>query len=138
MDVREGSAVEALTRAGMADAPLASLRGETMMHRFHAWTGASGRRYVTSVFAVDWSQRYAGLPDFDGFVLIPVVRRGTLRRPTSIVAVERDSEKQRAIVAALADQATEWHVHLLADRRTDRVAVVADLSGGYATLALTA
>lgn len=137
MDMRQSPAVEALTGHFPGEAPLASLRDEAVASRFHAWTGASGRRYVATIYLLDRSRPHAGLPDFDRFVLIPAVRRGHGRLPSTILAVERESDKRFAIAAALANQVSEWHVHLLAARRSDRAAVVADIAAYHETLALS-
>ncbi len=140
MDARQSPAVEAFTVRPPDEAPLASLRNASLAPRFHAWLGASGRRYVTSVYPIDLSRPLAGLPDFDAFVLIPVVRQGAARRPSTILAVERESDKRFAVSAALANDVREWHVHLLAERRSERASVVADLAARHdqSSLALSA
>ena len=137
MDLRQSPAVEVLARGIASEAPLASLRDEPIASCFHAWMGASGRRYVASVYRLDPSSPKAGLPDFDGFVLIPVAKRGVVRLPSTIVAIERESEKRSAIAGALAHGVSEWHVHLLAAGSAERAAVVADLAARHERTALT-
>ena len=109
------------------DAPLTCLGTSSLNVRYHAWRGASGTRYTTSVFPVDHAATEAGLPAFDGFVLIPVVRRGGTLRPLDVVAVETDAGRCRALTSSLARGVDEWHVHLLADDARRRRTVVEDL-----------
>jgi hypothetical protein len=120
---------------------LSALAGSVLADRFHAWPGASGRRYTVSVYAVDRDAEDIGLPEFDGFVLIPVVRDGFARRPLAVVAVERDADRRVTIAEALVQGVDEWHVHLLAGTRDMRRAIVADVAatrGGLRDQALSA
>ena len=109
------------------DAPLTCLNTSSLSARYHAWRGLSGRRYTTSIFPVDGAAAGAGLPAFDGFVLIPVVRRGGVPYPLDVLAVETDAELCRAVASGLAGGVGEWHVHLLADDAGHRRAAVDDL-----------
>ncbi|MGC1556556.1 MAG: hypothetical protein WA745_03305, partial [Methylovirgula sp.] len=58
------------------NAALKSLSGSPLAGRFHAWHGASGRRYVCSVFPLDPAAPDAGLPQFAGAVVLAVLRAG--------------------------------------------------------------
>ena len=98
-----------------------------MSARYHAWRGVSGTRYTTSIFPVDHAATDGGLPAFDGFVLIPVVRRDGTSHPLDVVAVETEAERCRAMVSSLAQGVSEWHVHFLADDVARRRAAVGDL-----------
>ena len=61
-------------RAGPASAPLAALAGGALAHRFHAWRGRSGRRYIFSVYAL------GECPDYAGAVIAAVARDGDVFR----------------------------------------------------------
>ena len=114
----------------VAGSALAGLRGHGLRDGFHAWHGASGRRYVASVFPFDPSARDAGLPAFEAFVLIPVVRAGARRHSRAVDVVEWGSARHRAVAAAIEGGVDEWHVHLLGASRTDREAIAADMRAG--------
>ena len=109
-----------------SESPLNVLRDGDLSRRFHGWRGQSGRRYVCTVFAD------AG----DALELADAV----------VIAVARDSDgKLRALAAietgdlpgdvglrlfrsaALAQGASEWHVHLLACHHAARQQVMDDL-----------
>lgn len=121
---------QVVTAMGAPEGHIASLRTHDLRDGFHAWHGASGRRYVASVFAVDARVRDAGLPAFEAFVLIAVARDGARRRVRAVVAVEWGSARHRAVAAAIADGVDEWHVHLLGASRDAREAIAADLRAG--------
>ena len=104
-----------------------SLAEAAVASRFHAWQGDSGRRYITSVFAVDLSSPDAGLPDLDGAIVMSVRREGMSRLPIGIFRVERHADRYIVLSSALAHGADEWHVHLLATTVAARQAAVADL-----------
>ncbi len=109
---------------------LASLRTHALRDGFHAWHGASGRRYVASVFPLDSGARDAGLPAFEAFVLIAATSDGARRVARSIETIEWGSARHRAVAAAIADGVEEWHVHLLGGTRCEREAIAADLRAG--------
>ena len=109
---------------------LPGLRGHALRDGFHAWHGASGRRYVASVFQFDACARDAGLPAFEAFVLIPTMREGARRRARAVEAVEWGSARHRAVAAAIGGGVDEWHVHLLGESRMEREAIAADLRAG--------
>ena len=124
--------LETQVMAAMAGAEghIASLHAHDLRDGFHAWHGASGRRYVASVFAFDPTARDFGLPAFEAFVLVAVTREGPRRRVGAVVAVEWGSARHRAVAAAIAGGVDEWHVHLLGTSRETREAIAADLRAG--------
>lgn len=101
--------------------------------RFWYWTGASGRRYIHSVYTVD------DCPPLPGAVFILVKRYGVMR---TVVGIGRFAPfwdgAQRGMFAqgvgtggsALAD-ADEVHVHLLAKSLPERDAILNDLLDAY-------
>jgi hypothetical protein len=127
---------EILPRAGQAlprarNSALASLAGEALAERFHAWHGASGRRYVFTIFPVNSAAPDSGLPDFAEAVVIAVARKSDgSRRRVSLCQRERGANpyaRESFILEALAGGACEWHVHLLAIEVAQRRAVIADI-----------
>ncbi len=110
------------------NAALKSLSGSPLAGRFHAWHGASGRRYVCSVFPLDPAAPDAGLPQFAGAVVLAVLRAGDgRRRLICICQSESHADPRNFVSEALAAGAGEWHVHLPADAAVQRRAVIADL-----------
>jgi hypothetical protein len=106
-------------------APLLTLAGDALGTRHRCWRGASGRRYVFSVYS-----RQA-CPAYSHAVIM-------------VVAVQPDGARRVVLAAdtgcfpemALANASKEWakagseielHVHLLAASLAERRAVVADL-----------
>ncbi len=115
--------------ASRQEETLACLRGQDLAGRFHAWRGRSGQRYLTTVYDIDRGDPAAGLPDLGPAVLMAVVRRQTgTRAIEAAVVVERGSDWTGA-VRRLQHRADEWHVHLLAEDRTARLAACDDLHG---------
>lgn len=114
-----------------SNAPLDSLAGLNLASRFHAWRGASGRRYICSVFSVDRSDQHAGLPDFDAAIALAVAfDEAGRRRRVSLLCHDATADaaaRRQFIAAALAKGAIEWHIHLLAEDAQQRMAVAADL-----------
>lgn len=114
-----------------SNAPLRSLAGETLASRFHAWRGASGRRYICSVFSVEADALDVGLPDFVDAIAMAVAREpdGSRRRISLFLnEATSDPAARRAFVAeALAKGAIEWHIHLLAVDGWQRRAVATDI-----------
>lgn len=106
---------------------LASLRDGALSSRYCAWRGASDRRYVASVYAVDRDALDAGLPAFESFVLMAVARGPLGRRILAVSAIERIGDLSSALALGVAQGAQEWHVHFLAEDRRERLAMVADL-----------
>ena len=110
-----------------AQASLACLRASSLNDRYHAWRGFSGARYTVSIFPVDRAADGDGLPAFEAFILVPVIRDGRSLEPTGVVAIETEADRFAAVAAGVADGASEWHVHLLAEGARQRRAVVEDL-----------
>ncbi len=114
-----------------SNAPLESLAGGTLAARFHAWRGASGRRYICSVFQADFSQPDAGLPDFADAIAMAVARDGEGRRRRVALFLSEPTtaaSARRAFIAeALAAGAMEWHIHLLAVDAGQRRATAKDI-----------
>ena len=113
------------------NAPLESLAGEALASRFHAWRGASGRRYVCSVFPAEANAPDAGLPDFVDAIAIAVARQpdGSRRRISLCLneATSDPASRNAFIVEALSKGAIEWHIHLLAVDGWQRRAVATDI-----------
>lgn len=117
------------------NAPLSSLAEGTLAQRFHAWCGASGRRYICSVFPVDRAAADAGLPDYVDAIALAVTcnAEGSRRCLSLLVTDEELAEpvvRQQFIAAALAAGAIEWHVHLLAADAQQRRLVSKDITAG--------
>jgi hypothetical protein len=98
--------------------------------RFWFWTGASGRRYIHSVYPVN------DCPPLPGAVFVLVKRYGTMR---TVVGVGRFSPHWDGVACrvgargvSLAD-ADEVHVHLLAKSLPERDAILNDLLEAYET-----
>lgn len=104
------------------DGPLHSL-GDAFADRFHSWHGASGVRYVASVFPAGSDGE---LPPVETGVVVPVVREGRGRRALAVLVVERGLDSRRTL-GPYAAQVDEWHVHLLAPDRRARADVASDL-----------
>jgi hypothetical protein len=96
--------------------------------RFWYWTGASGRRYIHSVYAPD------DCPPLPGAVFVLVKRCGTMRM---VVGVGRFSPFWDGVQRGLGPKglslqdADEIHVHLLAKSPEHRDAVLNDLLEAY-------
>ena len=105
--------------------PLASLSRTGLEKLFHSWLGASGRRYICSVYAVD------AQPVFDRSraVVAAVRRHGAQSRIAFIFAPNPDDDDFALWTArARACGASEWHVHLLAETPEARAAILSDLA----------
>jgi hypothetical protein len=91
--------------------------------RFTAWRGRSGRRYVTSVFAI---HDPAALSYADAVVLAVAPDRQVIAaRDSGPFGVEAALSRWRD--AAMSAGATEIHVHLLAEDSAGRRDALADL-----------
>ena len=97
--------------------------------RFWYWTGASGRKYIHSVYALD------NLPPLPNAIYVAVRREGPLR---VVVAIGRFSPfwdgvlGQRAVADFRKGGVDEIHVHLLAKSPEVAQAVLDDLLQAYA------
>lgn len=97
--------------------------------RFYYWFGASGRRYIHSIYPVDC------VPPLPGAVFVAVRRIGSLRTALSVgrfgVFWDLTSAPDRG------GDADELHVHLLAQDDGDAQAIANDLSEALAKASLT-
>jgi hypothetical protein len=115
---------------GPADEPALVCAEEAFAQAFHYWRGASGRRYLHSVYTL------VGCP------ALPQANYILVRRHTDGTreALAFGSTKDDAISVNLAHLrhegakcgANEIHVHLLADTAHDRGLVEADLTAAHA------
>jgi hypothetical protein len=113
------------------NAALKCLAGSPLATRFHAWRGASGRRYVCSVFPLDPAAPDAGLPQFAGVVIAVARAADGWRRLVSMSRCEPDADpgaRDSFVVEARAAGACEWHVHLLASEASQQRLALADLT----------
>jgi len=84
---------------------------DSLRSRFFSWRGASGRRYVCSVFQ---SGEDSFVADVTNGVVIGVAREGATTRPVCVfLAQERARRGLREIARELG--VAEWHVHFCAD-----------------------
>jgi hypothetical protein len=112
-----------------ANQPLAALADASFAQRFRHWRGASGRRYIFSVYDP------LACPSYDNAVLIAASRdqQGEAR-----IVFIADTGALPEIVLARAKEETaafggaEFHIHLLAATRAERSTLIEDLapSGG--------
>jgi hypothetical protein len=114
------------------DAPLYCLAGAALDSHFHSWRGASGRRYICSVFPVCDGAELGGLPEFDGAIALAVSRDGGgLRQRIAVLDLcwrdGRFAGDWQAAGDALSAGACEWHIHLLAGDGDARRAAIADI-----------
>lgn len=89
--------------------------------RFWYWRGASGRRYIHSIYAAD------SCPPLPGAVYVAVRRVGNSRE--GLAAGRFPCFLEAFSSAASGLEADEIHVHLLARNEADAKAVLADLEG---------
>ena len=106
--------------------PLAALAGETLSPRFCAWRGASGRRYIASVYEA------RACPAYCDAALIVVAAEPDGRR--RIVALADTGAFPEPVVARLARTPAPLagrlalHLHLLAATTAERRAALDDLA----------
>ncbi|MGJ0621445.1 MAG: hypothetical protein ACR65Z_12145 [Methylocystis sp.] len=91
-----------------------SLRG-----RFFSWRGASGRRYVCSVFQ---SGEESFIADVTNGAVIGVAREGVTTRPVCVFLAQDRKPGDRYALRRMARElgVAEWHVHFCADAATLR------------------
>ena len=92
--------------------------------RFWYWHGASGKRYIHSVYVADQC------PPLPGAVYVAVRRRGDVREAVAVGRLSKIWDVQQGITGGLDLQqlgAEELHVHLLAREEEAADAVAADL-----------
>lgn len=98
------------------------MQSDTLRGRFFSWRGASGRRYVCSVFQAGEANFVA---DVTNGVVIGVAREGAAARPVCVFLAQQDGGGQRALRDLARElRVAEWHVHFCAGAETLR-----DLSG---------
>jgi hypothetical protein len=106
--------------------PLAALAGETLSPRFCAWRGASGRRYIASVYDARACPAYC-----DAALIAVAIGTDGRRR---IVALADTGVFPEPVVARLARTPApnggrlELHLHLLAATAAERHAALDDLA----------
>ena len=106
--------------------PLAALADDALSPRFCAWRGASGRRYIASVYEADLCPAYCDA------ALIAVATDPDGRR--RILALADTGVFPEPVVARLAQslaplaERLEFHLHLLAANPADRRAALDDLA----------
>jgi hypothetical protein len=114
---------------GPADEPALVCSEAAFAQAFHYWRGASGRRYLHSVYSL------IGCPALPRANYILVRRYDDGRR----VALSFGQTKDEAVTLNLAHLrhegakigANEVHIHLLAENADDRVLVEADLTAAH-------
>jgi hypothetical protein len=106
-------------------APLSALAGDALDSRFRSWRGRSGRRYVFSVYD------RLSCPAYEDAVMMVIAAAPEDQQ--RIVAISLTGCFPGIDLAAAgrlhaADSRIEFHIHLLARSRADRLAVIADLA----------
>ena len=106
--------------------PLSSelLRDADAKDRFWYWRGASGRKYIHSVYAADLC------PPLPGATYVLVRRAGTLR---VAFAAGRLSEWSGNLPASCAGSGCEIHVHLMARDDAEAEWIAGDLAAALVT-----
>ena len=111
--------------------PLVGLVGSDLSRRFLHWRGASGRRYLFSIFPLHHATAIDDAPRFQDAVVLAVARDAAGERRIvsgdetgSLPDLMYMSEQWRDAVAAGAN---EIHVHLLAESVSGRTALLRDL-----------
>ena len=105
---------------------LAALADDALSPRFCAWRGASGRRYIASVYEADLCPAYC-----DAALIAVAAYAGGRRR---ILALADTGVFPEPVVARLAQtlaplaERLEFHLHLLAANPADRRAALDDLA----------
>jgi hypothetical protein len=106
--------------------PLAALAGEALAPRFRSWRGASGRRYIVSVYDADACPAYC-----DAVLIAAAVDADGRRRPLALadtgVFPEPVLARARRSLSQIAER-VEFHLHLLAASSAQRRAALDDLS----------
>jgi hypothetical protein len=111
-------------------APLSVLSGDALDGRFRCWRGMSGLGYTFSVYDV------ASCPAYEHAVMMAVVvAPDGGRRIQSIgdTGCFPDLFLANAARSRARDSRTEFHIHLLARSRAERLAVIADLGHARAS-----
>lgn len=116
---------------GPADEPALVCAEASFAHAFHYWRGASGHRYLHSVYSL------IGCPVLPqvNYTLVRRLEDGT-RKPLAFCQTKGDANSLN--LAHLRHEgaklgANEVHIHLLAETPETRDAVEADLAGAHAS-----
>jgi hypothetical protein len=120
----DGPPVFAMSSAG---APLAALAGGALGRRFWFWQGASGRRYICSIFPFEAADAVESLPHYTQAVVAAVAVRAGGRRVRFVTDIDEAPDRFWAKMRDIRGIA-EFHVHLLAGTAAQRQTVCADLS----------
>ena len=108
---RPGAARGKSLRASTRGRRLASLSSTGLGDAFYSWRGASGLRYVFSVFSAQDAEVIAA---FSGAAIIGVARDGMTRRAVCI-STSREFARIAAASADAGGAIAEWHVLFAAD-----------------------
>lgn len=106
--------------------PLAALLGDSLSPRFCSWRGASGRRYIVSIYEPQ------SCPAYCSAVLIAVAvtpdgrRRAVALADTGVFPEPLLARLTRSLSTAAAK--IEFHLHLLAASSAERRNALADLA----------
>ncbi len=106
--------------------PLAALAGETLSPRFCTWRGASGRRYIVSVYDADACPAYC-----DAVLIAAAVEPDGRRRALAFADTGVFPEPLLARAAQSLSNAAErleFHLHLLTASASERRAALDDLA----------
>jgi hypothetical protein len=123
----DGPPVFVMSSAG---APLAALAGGALARRFRFWQGASGRRYICSIFPLPTGGEAESLPDYSGVVVVAVAGPAGQRKIAFVTSIEDAPERRWATMRDLRGIA-ELHVHLLAGVPAQRRQICVDLSAAH-------
>jgi hypothetical protein len=115
------------THRSITSGSLASLTRTGLEKLFHSWRGASGRRYICSVYPLGEA------PVFDcARAVIAAVRRDAAGAKILFAFQPGPAEMQGDFrlwtQRARAKGAGEWHVHLLAETPEERAEIARDLA----------
>lgn len=106
--------------------PLAALLGDSLSPRFCSWRGASGRRYIVSIYEPQ------SCPAYCNAVLVAVAvapdgrRRAVALADTGVFPEPLLARLARSLSTTSAQ--IEFHLHLLAASSAERRAALADLA----------
>jgi hypothetical protein len=104
---------------------LSVLAGDSLAGRFRHWRGASGRRYIFSVYD------QASCPAYDDAILIVATIDARGERRIVFIAdtgvLPELALTQASRMTAALESPVEFHVHLLAVSRAERMATINDL-----------
>lgn len=96
--------------------------------RFWYWRGASGRRYIHSIY------RRELCPPVPGAVFVIVSLRGGIRRAMSVGRFPSETASANAVPGAEFSDEEEIHVHLLAREENAAEQVLGDLQAAMNTV----